>query len=183
MTEGEAAAKEVIDAARALLSADSGPKVGRMARVSRALGINQSYLAKLLNGERKSVGISTLARARELANADGATTKKSGNRFVRTTELNAFGTRLRDLMERRGVTREQLIERSGITGTIYRWETSAIRPQAKKIEALASALGVTSAELDRDGDSELSVMSSLAALPDAARDRVIEWALARWRKT
>lgn len=66
---------------------------------------------------------------------------KRGNRFTRTTELNAFGERLREAMAERGVTRARLLELSGIPGTtLYRWETLPIRPQASKLARIAAVL-------------------------------------------
>ena len=63
----------------------------------------------------------------------------------------AVGHRIRDLRERRGLTREELAARVGVhAGSIARWETGGSVPHAYTLERIAEACG-GSAEYIRTG--------------------------------
>src|SRR5436309_13666713 len=59
-----------------------------------------------------------------------------------------FGTRLRSLRERAGMSQTQLAEKVGVSqGNVATWERNAAVPPADMVARLAAALGATSAKL------------------------------------
>jgi len=59
-----------------------------------------------------------------------------------------FGTRLRSLRERAGMTQTQLAQRVGTDQShISRWERNAAVPEISMVERLAAAFSVSTAEL------------------------------------
>jgi transcriptional regulator with XRE-family HTH domain len=59
-----------------------------------------------------------------------------------------FGTRLRSLRERAGMTQTQLAEKVGTDQShISRWERNAAVPELAMVERLAATFGVSAGEL------------------------------------
>jgi transcriptional regulator with XRE-family HTH domain len=59
-----------------------------------------------------------------------------------------FGTRLRSLRERAGLTQTELAQAVGVSqGNVATWERNAAVPQSAMVEQLAAALGVPAVEL------------------------------------
>ena len=74
--------------------------------------------------------------------------------YMATNDRLAVGHRIRDLRERRGLTREELAARVGVhAGSIARWETGGSVPHAYTLERIAEACG-GSAEYIRTGRGE-----------------------------
>ncbi len=78
-------------------------------------------------------------------------------------DRRAVGHRIRDLRERRGLSREELAARVGVhAGSIARWETGGSVPHAYTLERIAEVCG-GSAEYIRTGRGEEG--ASQAAAP------------------
>ena len=64
----------------------------------------------------------------------------------------SFGTRLRSLRERAGLTHTELAVAVGVSqGNIATWERNAAVPEIAMVERLAVFLGVSLVELTEDG--------------------------------
>lgn len=93
-------------------------------------------------------------------------------------DVNDFAVRLRALREARGLSLAALSRRAGISKpSIWAWETGKTVPRTRSVDALAKALGVTSAEIwGRDAPyalvstlrqtSEASAVQSFSGLKD-----------------
>lgn len=63
LAAGQLAAFRLKKLARYLIEKDDGADFGKVSRAARRLGINQSYLTKILSGERASIGMDTIDAA------------------------------------------------------------------------------------------------------------------------
>ena len=62
--------------------------------------------------------------------------------------MDSVGRKIRELRKIRKLTQEQLVERCGVSPScISRWENDVLRPTAKNIESLSTALSANITEL------------------------------------
>jgi transcriptional regulator with XRE-family HTH domain len=72
----------------------------------------------------------------------------TGEAFDAKALARAFGWRLRELRERKGITQDQLAKRSGLQGSaIARLERGQHEPRLSTVLSLAHGLGVSPSEL------------------------------------
>jgi len=150
---GEIAAQQLAKLARHLLDRDTGREFGKLSRVARRLGINQSYLTKILSGERKSVGMETVEAVVQSCSvprdyfvslsAAPSVAPRRGNRYVRAKGTNTFADLIAMHLAFAEMPRDEFIRRAKISrAALHTWETSDRRPRADTLRRIADVLGV-----------------------------------------
>ena len=85
---------------------------------------------------------------------------------------NKLGERLRELRKKAGLTQEELAERVGVHFiSVSRWENGVDVPKTLKLKKLASALGVSEAEL-LNGPEEAAWKLEVKILNDFEREEI-----------